>query len=106
MKKLILILLVLIQSLQAAPAWYYGKITRIWHHSADGFIITLDSTAVDDCSNRYVYISANHLGKEQKDALYSMALSSFHANSKLGIVIDKAKNVNGLCYAMSMDIIK
>lgn len=43
MKKLtaLTLLMALSSTSVAAPAWYYGKITRVWHYGADGFIVTL-----------------------------------------------------------------
>lgn len=35
-------------------AWYFGKVSRIYLH-ADGFVLTLDSNALDDCLYKYVH---------------------------------------------------
>jgi hypothetical protein len=107
MKKIqVFILLVCLNSsLMAIPKWYNGKITRIWHYNNDGFIIKFDSGSVKDCKHEYIYFKESLLGKTQKDSVYSMGLSAFHSNSKVGVVIDKT-GTNQYCHGLSMDLNK
>lgn len=78
---LLFILLVASTGLQAAPAWYLGEITRVWHYGSDGFIVTLDSGVLSDCKHTYAYFKASEIGEAQEKALYSLALSAFHARA-------------------------
>lgn len=93
------------QSLCATPQWYSGKVTRVWAYTG-AFIITIDSNTVDDCKHKYIFFTETSLGKALKDDLYAMSLSAFHSSSNIGIVIDKEKNIDGKCYAMSMHVQK
>lgn len=108
MKKIILVLVVVfLTNLFAAPAWYKGKIDRVWHYGEDGFIITYNNDVLSSCKHKYVYFKKSSLGLEQKNALYSMALSAFHSDANVGIVIDIDKNdSNGYCTGMSMHLVK
>lgn len=90
----------------AAPAWYYGKITRVWHSNAEGFILTLSGGVLDDCQHKYVYFVKANLGQDFKNVIYSTALSAFHTGQTVGVVIDKSANVNGNCFGLSMDMTK
>jgi len=103
MKKLILIVILFLPlTSYGQAAWYFGKITRIWHYGADGFILKFDSNALSDCKHNYVYFSQKRLGEAHKNATYSMALSAFHAGQKVGVVINKS--IGELCYAISLDM--
>jgi len=104
MKKAIALILIFSEILFATPAWYFGKITRVWNFTEGSFIITFDSTSLDNCKDKYVYFN-NKLSQVQLQSNLSVALSAFHANSKIGVVIDKT-NDGDPCYAMSIDIRK
>lgn len=106
MKKLLLILLIIAsQTSLAEPAWYGGKLTRVWKANANYFIITVSSSALDDCKHKYAYFMRNELTQEHFDALYSMALTAFISDQTVRMVIDK--DLNGdLCHVKSMDMRK
>lgn len=95
----------------ATASWYTGKVNRIWPNGADGtFIITFKSTSgapssLDDCKHNYAYFRASTIPLEQHKKLLSLALSAFHTDSTVGIVIDKTLN-GEYCYAISLDIRK
>jgi hypothetical protein len=105
MKKCILlvVLSVIPVSVYSDPAWYFGEITRVWHYNDDGFIVTLNSSSLSDCKHNYAYFKKSEIGSDQKQALYSMALSALHTGIKVGIVIDK-QGEDTYCLAKSMDI--
>lgn len=106
MKKLLLILLIFTSQISvAAPAWYGGKLTRVWKANANYFIITLDSTVLDDCKYKYAYFMRNELTQEHFNALYCMALTAFVSDQKVRMVIDKELN-GDVCHVKSMDIRK
>ena len=90
-------------SVHAAPAWYFGEITRVWYYNEDGFIVTLNSSGLSDCKYRYAYFKASVIGRDQERSLYSMALSAFHSGQRVGIVIDK-QGSGEYCVAKSMDV--
>ena len=87
-------LLLLATSSNAAAAWYFGKITRVYMHT-DGFIVTLDSGVLDDCLHKYVYFQDSVIGEKTVSRAYSMALSAIAADQEFGVVIDKAINGSG-----------
>jgi hypothetical protein len=89
----------------AGWAWYRGNITRIYLNT-DGFVLTFDSGALDDCMHKYVYFRNSQLGSEQVNRAYSMALAAKAAGRPVGTVIDKAINgPGGVCNSNgSMDI--
>ncbi len=90
----------------AANAWYYGKITRLWSWTDDAFIITFDSTALDDCQWDYAYFRKASIGNDQFKNVFALALSAYHADHTVGVVIDKATQPNGTCDAINMDMQK
>lgn len=109
MRKIVFVLAFLALSCSqgfAEPAWYVGKITRVWVFDGDGsFILTLDSGSLDDCLHKYAYFKGASLPPDQLKASLGLALSAFHANSTVGIVIDKSLDpVNHFCQAMSIDL--
>jgi hypothetical protein len=89
----------------ATSLWYYGKIDRVWRYNNDDFVITVSSNELDDCEHGYAYFSANRLGREHFDGLYSMALTAFVSNQKVSMVIDKELDAPK-CYVKSMDMRK
>ena len=87
----------LVSTLHASPAWYYGKISRIFLFS-NGFVLRFDSTALDDCKHKYVYYNDSQLGTKQVDRAYSMALAAQASGRTVGVVIDKSINgPGGVC---------
>ncbi|MCQ4298073.1 hypothetical protein NAU58_21070 [Pseudomonas stutzeri] len=104
MKKLSIITAAVLLSNQAsaAPAWYSGKITRVWPQGG-AFIVTLDSTALDDCQHKYAYFQRATLGEKLYSETYALALSSMAMQTKFGIVIDKLA-VGAQCNATSADV--
>lgn len=107
MKKVLFIIAISLFSsaVFSAGAWYNGKITRVWKSHSSNFIITLDTAALDDCQYKYAYFREVDLGKEHLSALYSMAMTAFVSNQKVGLVIDKSLE-GERCYAKSMDMRK
>lgn len=94
------------QSVAAAPAWYFGKITRVWVYGDGGdFIVEFDSAGLADCEHRYAYFKAAKMGESQLKSSLSMAVAAFHAGSNVGLVIDKA-GAGTTCHAMSIDVRK
>ncbi len=84
----------------ASPAWYTGHIERIYLISS-GFVVTMSSTALDDCQHAYVYFNDIAIGEKNADRAYSMALSAQASGKRLGVVIDKSINgAGGRCNAM------
>lgn len=108
MKKVLLLLafnLVILNSF-AQPAWYHGEVDRVWPHDQEGgFIVTFTSDSLDDCKHNYVYFKPTFMQPEQLRNSFALALSAFHSNSKVGVVIDKG-GVGEVCYATSIDVRK
>lgn len=78
-------------------AWYYGKISRIFMFNG-GFVLTMESAALNDCKHSYVYFKDSQLGEATVNRAYSMALSGQATGKLIGVVIDKAINgVDGYC---------
>lgn len=92
----------------SAASWYVGKVSRVALLRADGsFIVTLKSSALDDCQYKYAYFNSSSLGEQRMKHAYSMALTSLTTGVDMGIVIDKAKNgPDGQCdaYGMTADL--
>ena len=90
---------------QATPAWYYGKISRIYTFNG-GFVLTFDTTALDDCIHKYVYFRDSVLGEKTVSRSLSFAMSADAQDRRVGVVIDKAINgPGGRCDSNgSMDI--
>lgn len=93
------------QTASAAYAWYYGKVERLFLNT-DGFVLTFDTTSLDDCQYKYVYYKISTLGDGQVNRAYSMALAAQASDRTLGVIVDKAINgVGGLCFSNGgMDI--
>lgn len=93
--------------INADPAWYFGTIDRVWTYSQDGgFIITYKgSSSISDCAYGYAYFSSKTMSKDLIKSSMTMALSAFHSDSSVGLVIDK-KGANEVCHAMSIDLRK
>ncbi|MEM7278909.1 MAG: hypothetical protein AAF385_12360 [Pseudomonadota bacterium] len=89
----------------AAPNWYYGKVKRISMY-AGGFVMTFESTALDDCLYKYVYFQSNSLGDKTVDRALSLALAAQAGDKTVGVVIDKTiYGTGGQCNCTgSMDI--
>ncbi|MFC6755219.1 hypothetical protein, partial [Halorubrum tibetense] len=61
----------------AAPNWYVGQVSRVALGAPDGsFIVTLKSSALDNCQHKYAYFNVSQIGAEQTKAAYTMALTS------------------------------
>ena len=107
MKKILfaISLLLVTSSSFAAPAWYSGTINRLWTHAADGgFIITFEGTSsLANCKHKYVYFTSQKMQLALLNSSLSVALSAFHTNTKVGVVIDKTGD-GEYCYASSIDI--
>lgn len=78
----------------SAAAWYSGKIQRIYLFNS-GFVVTMQSTALDDCIHKYVYFMESAIGQKSVDRAYSMALTAKSSDSTFGVVIDKSINGPG-----------
>lgn len=104
MTKLLIILVGVFLSGQAysAPAWYQGKLTRVWSMGS-AFIVTMDSTALNDCKYKYAYFHRSVLGEQHYSELYALMLSAYASGSTAGIVIDK-KGLDQECRGSSADI--
>lgn len=102
---LCLVLIIGVNGALSAPAWYTGKINRIWpHDNSGGFIITFSSpSSLGDCKHNYAYFKSTDLDPKQLSVSFSLALSAFHSKSKVGVVIDKSLN-DEYCHALSLDI--
>jgi len=84
-------------SAAAQPAWYLGKITRIYTFNG-GFVLTFDSTALDDCIHKYVYFRDIVLGEKTVNRALSFSMSAEAQDRTVGVVIDKAINgPGGIC---------
>lgn len=79
----------------AGSAWYYGTVKRIFVNTSDGFVLMMNSAALDDCQYEYVYYKLSTLGDKKVDRAYSMALAAQASGRTLGVVIDKAINGPG-----------
>ena len=97
--------MLLSQAASAQPAWYYGTVNRIYLYSS-GFVVTMNSGALDDCKYKYVYFKVSEIGDTQVDRAYAMVLSAQASGRTLGVVIDKSINgAGGDCLSNgSMDI--
>ncbi len=109
MSRVLFVVFILLGSSVAhsAPGWYRGVIDRIWTYGGEGdFVITFqgDSTT-SDCTHNYISFRAADLQPALMKNAYSLALSAFHSNANVGVVIDKDLN-GGNCHALSIDIIK
>lgn len=63
-----------------------------------GFVLRMNSTALDDCKHQYIYFRDGQLGESTVDRAYSMALTAQASGRLLGVVIDKAINrPDGYC---------
>ena len=78
----------------ASPAWYRGHVERIFPING-GFVVTMSSTALDDCLHSYVYFFDTVIGEKTTDRAYSMALSAQASGKSFGVVIDKSINGPG-----------
>ena len=87
-------LLLVVTSSNAAVAWHFGKINRVYLHT-DGFIVTFESAALDDCAHKYAYFKDSVIGEKTVSRAYSMALAAKAAGQEFGVVIDKAINGPG-----------
>lgn len=102
---LLLIAIGVASTANAAPAWYSGKVTRVWSYDATVFVVTLDSAELSDCAHGYAYVGMAGVLTTDFKVAYATALSAYLSGKTLGIVIDKAKNgPGGACYALSVDI--
>ena len=101
----VLALLMLSSTAVAVPNWYYGKVERIFV-TTTGFILTFDSTSLDDCIHSYVYFLTPNLSDKNVDRALSVVLSAQASGKTVGVVIDKAINgPGGVCNATgSIDI--
>lgn len=82
---------------RAQSAWYAGEVKRIYLVS-NGFIITMKSSALDDCLHKYLYFQDGVIGERNVNRAYSMVLSAKARGALIGVVIDKAINgPNGKC---------
>ena len=79
----------------AAGSWYYGKVQRIYMYADAAFVMTFDSTALDDCHGQYVYIRAPNFTERGVDRALSIALSAQASGRTVGVVIDKTINGPG-----------
>ncbi|WP_413043833.1 hypothetical protein [Pseudomonas sp. YJ42] len=104
MKKIAMAIGCLLLSAQAsaAPAWYFGKITRVWPMSG-ALVVTLDSGVLDDCLHKYVYFPRAALGEKLYAEIYALALSAMATTNKFGVVIDK-QVAGSQCNATSADM--
>ncbi|MEM7763889.1 MAG: hypothetical protein AAF290_07380 [Pseudomonadota bacterium] len=89
-----LLFAVITSTANAAPAWYYGTVSRIYMYNG-GFIIRLNGTALDDCMHQYLYFRDSDLGETTVSRAYSMILFAEQTDREVGVVIDKAINGPG-----------
>lgn len=83
----------------SAPAWYYGKVERVFLYSS-GFVVTFDTTALDDCLHQYVYFQTPHMTEKGIDRALSVALAAQASGKVAGVVIDKSINgPGGVCFS-------
>lgn len=61
----------------------------------DGFIVTFDGPALDDCQYKYAYYQVGTLGDKKVDRALSVALMPRASGETLGVVVDKAVNGPG-----------
>lgn len=78
----------------ATAAWYGGTISRIFVHS-DGFIVTVNGAALDDCLHQYAYFRVSDLGDKVVDRALALALAAQASGRTFRTVIDKAINGPG-----------
>lgn len=106
-KALTVILLLNCSPVFAAPAWYLGTINRFWPNDPNGgFIITFTApSSLDDCKYSYAYFRTTDIQPDLLKNAFSVALSAFHAGSKVGVVIDKGP-AGEYCNATSIDLRK
>ncbi|OGQ53941.1 MAG: hypothetical protein A3J24_00605 [Deltaproteobacteria bacterium RIFCSPLOWO2_02_FULL_53_8] len=104
MKKLLIILagVFLCGQAYSAPAWYQGKLTRVWSMGS-AFVVTMDSVALSDCKYKYAYFHRSVLGEQYYAELYALMLSAYATGGKAGVVIDK-QGVDQECRVSSADI--
>lgn len=97
----ILLSLVSVQSF-ANPAWHTGVVNRV-AISGDGFIVTFEGQALNDCMHKYAYFHPTKLSEFQIKTAFTMATVSLTTGTTMGIVIDKMSSGPGeRCYAMGM----
>ena len=103
--KLLVLPLFLMGSMAASAsnAWYSGVVTNISLLGNDSFVVTLDTSALDDCKCKYAYFNAGQIGVDTAKQAYTMALTSLTTGKTMGIVIDKSINgTGGECDATGM----
>lgn len=108
MKMLSLILLGMISTPALATASFYtGKISRLWAHDPKGgFVITFSgNSSLSDCNNQYGFFQSDSMQPEILRNSLTLALSAFHTDSTVGVVIDK-KGPGERCDILSIDIRK
>ena len=86
----------------AAPAWYFGKITRVWPMGS-AFVVTLDSGVLDDCLHKYVYFPRAALNEKLYAETFALALSAMATKNQFGVVIDK-QGAGTQCNASAADM--
>lgn len=79
---------------ESAPAWYYGKVDRVFLCSS-GFVLTYDTTALDDCMHQYVYFQMPHITEKDIDRALGIALAAQVSGRTAGVVIDTTINGPG-----------
>ncbi|AIW18673.1 hypothetical protein B6A42_07895 [Vibrio coralliilyticus] len=107
--KIVLAMLTFLVSFSAfsSASFYRGEISRIWAHDPEGgFIIVFQNpSSVSDCKNGYIQFNSNSMQPGLIKNSLSIALSAFHSNGTVGVVIDK-QGAGEVCEALSIDVIK